>query len=67
MKICCKGHWVEAQAYFTDPKTLKKMKARGLTIEKMDWKTQTVYIRQIDDDAEALCKILSGIEAVSTR
>lgn len=67
MKICCKGNWLEAQVYFTDKKTVKKMKERGLVIEKLDWKTQTVYIRQIDDDAEAMLKILEGIEAVSTR
>ena len=67
MKIDCRGRWVEAQAYFTDPKTLKKMKARGLKIEKMDWRGQAVYLRQTEDDAEDLLRILSEIEAVSTR
>jgi len=66
MKITCRGQWQEALEYFLDETVQAKMKGLGLVIDRMDWRTETVYLKCVGDE-ELYCKQLAAIESSGTR
>jgi len=57
--------WQEGLAYFLDPKTIRKMKCRGLHVVKMDAKKRTVYL--VADDQDDMPRIIESISILETR
>lgn len=67
MIIDCKGQWKDALLYFLDMKTAQEMRRLKLSIRKMDWRTEKVYIEIIDEErVEDYLKSLSSISDLGT-
>lgn len=68
MRIDCTGtEWQEAKLYFQDLAAWGDLERAGLALDHFDHVSHSVYLRQVDDDWDAMQSILESISAVSTR